>query len=148
MSVYAALGVDLSELPLDQKVELPRVLPETNTHKSRQKLVVDLIRRDNPTVRQLFRKLVAGGHRVLIGSPTTVADDFAAWITAGAADGFNIMFPELLGSVDDFVDLVVPELQRRGMFRTDYTGFTLREHLGLNRPGNQFARLSRTSRHE
>ena len=139
MSIFAGLGVDLSAHPLDGPVPLPDAIPDTNTHKSRQKLVVDLIRRDNPTIRQLFRKLTAGGHRVLIGTPQMIADDFEEWSARGAADGFNIMFPELLGSVDDFVGLVVPELQRRGLFRTAYAGVTLREHLGLPRPGNQFA---------
>jgi alkanesulfonate monooxygenase SsuD/methylene tetrahydromethanopterin reductase-like flavin-dependent oxidoreductase (luciferase family) len=124
---------------MDGPVPLPAVIPETNTHKSRQKLVIDLIRRENPTIRQLYRKLTAGGHRVLIGTPAAIADDFAEWFEAGAADGFNIMFPELLGSVDDFVDCVVPELQRRGLFRTEYEGTTLRDHLGLARPANRFA---------
>jgi len=133
------IGVDLSAHPLDGPVPLPAVIPETNTHKSRQKLVLDLIRRENPTIRQLFRKMTAGGHRVLIGTPEQIADDFAEWFSQGAADGFNIMFPELLGSVDDFVDRVVPELQRRGLFRRDYEGTTLREHLGLARPENRFA---------
>ena len=139
MSIYASLGVDLSEHPLDGPVPLPEVIPQTNTHRSRQKLVVDLIRRDNPTIRQLFRKLTAGGHRVLIGTPASIADDFTEWFVAGAADGFNIMFPELQSSVADFVRLVVPELQRRGVFRTIYTETTLRGHLGLQRPANQFA---------
>ena len=142
MSTFAGLGVDLSAHPLDGPVPLPDVIPETNTHKSRQKLVVDLIRRENPTIRQLFRKLTAGGHRVLVGSPQMVADDLEEWFTRGAADGFNIMFPELAGCVDDFVSLVVPELQRRGLFRTAYTGKTLREHLGLPRPDNRFAGLA------
>ena len=140
ISRFINIGVDLSAHPLDEPVPLPAVIPETNTHKSRQQLVLDLIRRENPTIRQLFRKLTAGGHRVVIGTPTSIADDFQAWFEAGAADGFNIMFPELLGSVDDFVDMVVPELQRRGLFRTAYTGSTLREHLGLPRPENGFVR--------
>jgi FMN-dependent oxidoreductase (nitrilotriacetate monooxygenase family) len=137
-SIYASLGVDLSAHPLDGPVPLPEKIPETNTHKSRQKLVIDLIRRENPTIRQLFRKLTAGGHRVLVGTPQMIADDFEFWFSSGAADGFNIMFPELFSSVDDFVDLVVPELQRRNLFRREYTGRTLRDHLGLKRPPNRF----------
>ena len=139
MSKFASLGVDLSACPLDETVPLPDVIPQTNTHRSRQKLVVDMIRRENPTVRQLFRKLTAGGHRVLTGTPAQIADDFEAWFSGGAADGFNIMFPELMGCVADFVQLVVPELQRRGLFRTAYGGSTLREHLQLPRPENRFA---------
>ena len=118
---------------------LPDVIPETNTHRSRQKLVVDLIRRENPTIRQLFRKLTAGGHRVLIGTPAAIADDFADWLAQEAADGFTIMFPQFPHCVDDFVKLVVPELQRRGLFRREYQGTTLRSHLGLARPPNRFA---------
>ena len=139
MSIFAGLGVDLSAHPLDGPVPLPDVIPDTNTHKSRQKLVVDMIRRENPTIRQLFRKLTAGGHRVLVGSPRDVADDLEAWFTQDAADGFTIMFPELVGCVEDFVTLVVPELQRRGLLRREYAGCTLREHLGLPRPGNRHA---------
>ena len=138
MSTFASLGVDLSLYPLDGPVPLPDVIPETNTHRSRQKLVVDLIRRENPTIRQLFRKLTAGGHRVLIGTPAVIADDFAAWLAQDAADGFTIMFPQFPHCADDFVDLVVPELQRRGLFRTEYQGTTLRSHLGLARPPNRF----------
>lgn len=138
MSAFINLGVDLSELPLDEVVELPAVIPDTNSHKSRQKLVVDLIRRDRPTLRQLGRKLVAGGHRVLIGTPQSIADDFAAWQQAGAADGFMIMFPHLERCVQEFVAQVVPELQQRGMFRTEYSAATLRGHLGLERPASRF----------
>ena len=145
MSKFASLGIDLSACPLDETVTLPDVIPETNTHRSRQKLVVDMIRRENPTVRQLFRKLTAGGHRVLTGTPAQIADDFEDWFSRGAADGFNIMFPELQGSVADFVDMVVPELQRRGLFRTAYEGTTLRDHLHLPRPENRFAVQRRES---
>jgi FMN-dependent oxidoreductase (nitrilotriacetate monooxygenase family) len=134
ISRFINIGVDLSEHPLDERVPLPDVIPETNSHKSRQKLVLDLIARENPTIRQLGRKLVAGGHRVLIGTPQTIADDFQAWFEAGAADGFTIMFPCMQTDVDTFVDLVVPELQRRGLFRTGYAGTTLRDHLGFARP--------------
>lgn len=139
ISNFVRIGVDLAELDLDEPVVLPDVIPETNTHKSRQQLVVDLIRRERPTVRQLLRKMTSGGHRILFGSPTTIADDFELWFRSGAADGFNIMFPSFPRSVDDFVDQVVPELQRRGLFRTAYEGATLRENLGLDRPANKLA---------
>ena len=132
LSSFICIGVDLADCDLDAPVPLPDPVPETNTHRSRQKLVVDLIRRENPTVRQLYRKLSAGGHRVLIGTPAAIADDFAHWFETGAADGFNIMFPELAASVDDFVEMVVPELQRRELFRRGYTGPTMRDHLGLS----------------
>ena len=139
ISTFASLGIDLSDLPLDEPARLPEVIPETNTHRSRQKLVVELIRRERHlTVRQLGRKLSAGGHRVLIGTPATVADDFQHWFEANAADGFTIMFSSFPECVEDFVDLVVPELQRRALFRSDYEGSTLREHLGFQRPANRY----------
>lgn len=139
ISRFVNIGIDLWTLDLDAPVVLPSVIPVTNTHKSRQQLVIDLIRREQPTVRQLLRKMVAGGHRILFGSAQDIADDFERWFRAGAADGFNIMFPDLHGSVDRFVEQVVPELQRRGLFRTHYEGPTLRDNLGLARPANRFS---------
>lgn len=139
LSTFASLGVDLSEYPIDGPAPLPDEVPLANTHQSRQKLVRDLIRRERPTIRQLLRMMSAGGHRLLIGTPAEIADNFALWFEAGAADGFNIMFQHMPDNVDDFVDLVVPELQRRGMFRTEYAGTTLREHLGLSRPAHPAA---------
>lgn len=73
-----------------------------------------------------------------VGTAADIADTMQAWQEAGAADGFNIMFPTVPEGLDDFVDLVIPELQRRGLFRTAYAGTTLREHLGLPRPDNRF----------
>jgi FMN-dependent oxidoreductase (nitrilotriacetate monooxygenase family) len=139
LSRFASLGVDLSDYPLDGPVPLRNDVPLTNTHRSRQQLVMDMIRRERPTIRQLLRMMTAGGHRLLIGTPAAIADDFATWFEAGACDGFNIMFKQIPEGVDDFVDLVIPELQRRGMFREAYTGTTLREHLNLPRPANRFA---------
>ncbi|OUJ10506.1 LLM class flavin-dependent oxidoreductase [Acetobacter sp. DsW_063] len=134
ISQFVGLGIDLSDFPLDDVPVLPDVLPETNQHRSRQRLVADLIRRERPTVRQLLRLLSHGGHRVLVGSTSDVADNFEEWFRAGAADGFNIMTAQTPDAIGDFVDLVVPELQRRGLFKTAYTGATLRESLGLARP--------------
>jgi alkanesulfonate monooxygenase SsuD/methylene tetrahydromethanopterin reductase-like flavin-dependent oxidoreductase (luciferase family) len=139
LSRFASLGVDLSHYDLDGPVPLPEHIEITNTHRSRQQLVIDLIRRERPTIRQLWRSMTAGGHRLLIGTPQLIADDFATWFEAGAGDGFNIMFPEIPGCVDDFVDLVIPELQRRNLFRKDYEGTTLRDHLGLPRPESRFS---------
>ena len=76
----------------------------------------------------------ARGHLLLVGSPTQIVDTLEQWFRAGAADGFNVMPPFFPGPFDAFVDLVVPILQERGLFRTDYTGVTLRDHLGLTRP--------------
>lgn len=131
ISRFASLGFDLSELPFDEVVPLPPEQFDTNTHKSRQKLVFELIRRERPTVRELFNKLTAGGHRILIGTPESIADDLQAWFEADAADGFNVMFSGLHEGIEAFATGVVPELQRRGLFRSEYQGATLRENLGL-----------------
>jgi alkanesulfonate monooxygenase len=74
----------------------------------------------------------------MVGTPETIADEMEAWLEAKACDGFTIMFPYLPGGLEDFCDGVVPELQRRGLFRTHYRGTTLRDHLGLPRPANKF----------
>lgn len=89
------------------------------------------------TIRQLYQKIAgARGHREIKGTPEQIADQMQEWFENGAADGFNIMPPYLPGSLEDFVDLVIPVLQQRGLFRTEYTGSTLRENLGLQRPAN------------
>ncbi|HYN94748.1 MAG TPA: LLM class flavin-dependent oxidoreductase [Pilimelia sp.] len=134
------LGVDLFAHPLDGP--LPPLPGEETVqlHQSRYRLVVELARRERLTIRQLIGRLGGGrGHRVVAGTPTMIADQIELWFTAGAADGFNIMPPYLPGGLTDFVDQVVPELQHRGLFRTEYTGATLREHYGLPRPTSQYA---------
>ena len=129
------LGVDASGFDLD--APLPD-LPQTNQSQSGQNAMVALARRDNLTVRQLAQ--IAGGYGGLqmVGTPTEIADTMQAWLEADAADGFNVMFPTVPAGLDDFCDLVVPELERRGLFRTEYEGTTLRDHLGLKRPVNRF----------
>jgi alkanesulfonate monooxygenase len=81
-----------------------------------------------------------GGYAGLafVGTPASIADEMQAWIEEDGSDGFNILFPYLPAGLDDMVDRVVPELQRRGLFRTEYEGATLRENLGLPRPANRF----------
>jgi FMN-dependent oxidoreductase (nitrilotriacetate monooxygenase family) len=108
---------------------------ETNGPRSRQALLLAAARRDKLTLRQLCQ-LNAGprGHVLICGTPRQVADLMEQWFTGGAADGFNVMPAWLPGSLTDFVDLVVPELQRRGLYRTAYDGTTLREHLRLPKP--------------
>jgi len=119
---FLDLGVDLTSLPLDAKVPLPKTPPLTQGHQSRQQLVIDLIHRDRPTVRELLRKLASGGHRTIVGTASDIADDFEHWFHHYGADGFNIMFTHLPTAAEDFVNLVVPELQRRGLLRTAYEG--------------------------
>ncbi len=129
--------VDLSGYPLDGP--LPE-LPETNLQKSRQKLVQDWAARENLTIRQIYEAIAgARGHRTIWGTPEQIADQLEEWFVNDAADGFNIMPPYLPGGLDEFVDLVIPVLQHRGLFRTEYEGRTLRENLGLARPSNQFS---------
>ncbi|MFG2331044.1 LLM class flavin-dependent oxidoreductase [Streptomyces sp. NPDC048604] len=132
------LGTDLTGLPLDGPLpELPEER-DINGNKSRFTLVAELARRDGLTVRQLIARLGAGrGHRVFAGTPEQIADELQEWFTHGAADGFNIMPPLLPSGLADFVDQVVPILQYRGLFRTEYNGRTLREHYGLARPAGR-----------
>ncbi|GGK07455.1 monooxygenase [Pilimelia anulata] len=133
------LRVRPEDLDLDR--ELPADLPgedEIEGAKSRYTLVVGLARRERLTVRQLIGRLGGGrGHRTFAGTPEQVADAIQHWWDAGAADGFNIMAPVLPSGLEVFVAEVVPILQRRGLFRTEYTGRTLREHFGLPRPANR-----------
>lgn len=135
-------GVDLSPYPLDGPLP-EEILPteaEINGNKSRFALVSELARRDRLTIRQIIARLGGGrGHQVVVGAPEQVADFIELWFRGGAADGFNIMPPILPGGLELFVDAVVPILRERGLFRTEYTGTTLREHYGLPRPASQFA---------
>lgn len=130
-------GFDLSAYPIDGPVP---ELPETNNNKSRQALLLKLARERNLTIRQLYLSIAgARGHWQLVGTASQIADQLQTWFENEAADGFNVMPPVMPGALHDFVELVVPELRRRGLFRTSYEGRTLRENLGLARPENRFA---------
>lgn len=112
----------------------------TDNSRSRLQVVAGIVEREQPTVRGLLHRLAgARGHRVVAGTPEQVADTIEEWFTQGAADGFNVMPPYLPGGLDDFADHVVPILRERGLFRTEYEGTTLRDHLGLERPVSQYA---------
>jgi alkanesulfonate monooxygenase SsuD/methylene tetrahydromethanopterin reductase-like flavin-dependent oxidoreductase (luciferase family) len=129
------LGTDMSAYPLDGPVP---ALPETEHLKSRATLLLEMARREKLSLRELFYRVAAArGHLLLIGSPLQIANTLEIWFQSGAADGFNVMPPFFPRQFDDFVDLVVPILQERGLFRADYTGVTLRDHLGLARPANR-----------
>ena len=130
------LGHDVSGFDLDGP--LPD-LPDSNASKSGQQKLVDMAQRKHMTIRQMAQ-YVGGSFSVLefIGTPVTIADQMEEWLMTEGCDGFNAMFPYLPGGLDDFVALVVPELQRRGLFRREYEGKTLRENLGLPRPDNRF----------
>ena len=134
------IGVaNLSQYPLDGPVP---EMGDTNGPLSRQRLLLDAARRDNLTLWQLCL-LNAGprGHLLTIGTPQQIADVMEHWFRNGAADGFNVMPAWLPGSLTDFVDTVIPELQRRGLFRTEYEGATLRENLGLPKPPSRWAQM-------
>ncbi|MCJ2105116.1 LLM class flavin-dependent oxidoreductase [Methylobacterium sp. E-041] len=129
------LGVDASGFALD--APLPEI-PETNASKSGQAQIVDYARRTGATVRELARKVGGYGGLQMVGTAAQVADRMEEWLDGRACDGFNVMFPFVPEGLDDVVDRLVPELQRRDLFRRDYEGTTLRDHLGLPRPGNRF----------
>lgn len=133
---------DLSGYPLDGP--LPELPLTDSGQQSRQKLLTELAGRENLSLAELGRKIAGGrGHYSLIGTPVQIADQLQAWFEQGAADGFNVLVPHLPGGLEDFADHVVPELQRRGLFRTEYEGTTLRENLGLEKPANQFVEPQR-----
>ena len=134
-SLSIALGHDASKF--DPDGPLPEV-PESNASKSGRERAVALAKRDNLTVRQLAQRLGGYSGLAMVGTPKTIADEMQEWLETQASDGFTIMFPYLPGGLDDFVTQVVPELQGRGLFRHDYEGTTLRDHLGLPRPKNRF----------
>ena len=103
-------------------------------------MMVAAMREENLSIRDLYLRCSAsrGGLNAVVGSPLTVADRMQEWFEAGAADGFMVRVPYLPEGLTTFVDLVIPELQRRGLFRQDYEGRTLRDHLGLARPASVF----------
>jgi len=133
-SLSIALGHDATGF--DPNGPLPDI-PETNHSKSSRERTIALARRENLTVRQLAQRLGGYGGLAFVGTPKTIADEMEQWLVERGSDGFNVMFPYLPEGLDDFVDKVVPELQRRGLFRREYQGPTLRDHLGLPRPVNR-----------
>ena len=129
-------GLDLTQFPLDGP--LPD-LPPSNAAKARQDLVVRTARERNMTLRQIARHTAAGtGHRVLVGTAEYMADELETWLKQDAADGFNVICNYYHQPFEDFTRLVIPELQRRGVFRTEYEGTTLRANLGLRVPQNRY----------
>ncbi|KRQ89840.1 LLM class flavin-dependent oxidoreductase [Bradyrhizobium valentinum] len=130
---------DLRSINLDSLV--PEELPQTNFFQSRQKLLLDVAVRKKFTWRQLIRFVSdSKGHLMVVGTPDEIANVMVDTFDQRAADGFNVMPMTLPGELRDFVELVVPELRRRGKFRAGYAGQTLRENLGLKRPLNRFTR--------
>lgn len=135
-SLSIMLGTDASGF--DPDGPLPEDLPETNASKTARDGAVKLAKDEGLTVKQLAQRF--GGYTGLsfVGTPESIADEMGRWLAEEGSDGFTVTFPFLPQGLDDVVDRLVPELQRRGIFRQDYEGTTLREHLGLPRPRNQF----------
>ena len=134
-------GHDFSHLALDKPLA-PEDFPDPGTveaARSRTEVIVGLVRREKPTLRQLLAYLAgARGHYTTAGTPEQIADLIEDWFGDGAADGFNVMPPLLPSMLDVFIAEVIPLLQKRGLFRTAYEGRTLREHFGLARPESKF----------
>ena len=134
-------GYDFSHLPLDKPLAVEDFPdPETvQAARSRTDVIVNLVRREQPTLRQLLAMLAgARGHATFAGTPEQVVTLMVDWFESRAADGFNLMPPVLPGMLEVFVEEVVPLLQKRGLFRTEYQGDTLRDHYGLPMPASQF----------
>lgn len=129
-------NIDLSQYSIDDPVP---DFPTTEGWQSRQQLILEVAKRENLTIRQLYQKVAgARGHRILIGTAEDIADELQYLFEQGAADGFNILPPTFPQDLTIFVDQVVPILQQRGLYRTEYEGHTLREHLGLVRPRSRY----------
>jgi N-acetyl-S-(2-succino)cysteine monooxygenase len=139
-------GADLSSYPMDGP--MPEIKPTRISTQSVIAHIMDIARRGNLTLRQTAQ-VVAGarGKFVVRGTPEHIADVMEEWFRTGACDGFNVMPPYLPGALDDFVTLVIPELQRRGLFRIEYEGTTLREHLGLKRPASRYRKTDGVDGH-
>lgn len=138
------IGLSPDELDLDAPLPWERIGPVSEFERGSQGFLeaqLNLARRENLSIRELSRRILVG-HRLLVGTPEQVADTLEHWFRAGAADGFNIMPDVFPSGVEVFVDQVVPLLQKRGVFRREYTGSTLREHLGLPYPTSQYQRAA------
>jgi FMN-dependent oxidoreductase (nitrilotriacetate monooxygenase family) len=138
----ALLDFDLSSYPIDGPVPFSEINVEANvTKKSRVQLLKDLAEREKLSIRQLSKHTNGGsGHFPFVGTPEQLADFMEHWLEAGACDGFNILISHFVEGLEVLVDHTIPILQRRGLHRTEYTGNTLRDHLGLARPVNPWTR--------
>jgi alkanesulfonate monooxygenase SsuD/methylene tetrahydromethanopterin reductase-like flavin-dependent oxidoreductase (luciferase family) len=135
-SLSVSLGADASVF--DPDAPLPADLPETNASKTSRAGVLKLAEEENLTVRQLAQRYGGYSGLAFVGTAVTIADEMQKWLEEEACDGFTVVLPYLPQGLDDVTQELVPELQRRGLFRKDYEGTTLREHLGLPRPQNRF----------
>jgi len=138
MYLKTDLETDLSDLPLNEPVPESRIPKSSNFHQVYFEEIVGLIRQ-GLTLRQVCKRYNRS-KAIFYGSGREVADQMEHWVASGASDGFMAAFPVLPDSLTEFTGTVIPELQRRGLFRTDYQGSTLRENLGLERPRNRYAK--------
>lgn len=133
-ALFPSFG-DLSGHDLDAPV--PQLLADTNSLKSEHaKLARQLAANSGLTIRQLINQRSASGHHVIVGTPQSIADEMEDWFVHHGCDGWNILPPFFPGPVREVFELLIPELQRRGLFHTEYEGATLRENLGLPRPAH------------
>jgi FMN-dependent oxidoreductase (nitrilotriacetate monooxygenase family) len=133
--VSQRIGYDIAGYPLDGPI--PDFPEKTDRGQSFSRALLEMARREKMTLRDLYNITAAArGHWVIYGTPKRIADTLEEWFTAERADGFVVMPAYFPGAFDDFVNLVVPELQRRGLYRKEYAGTTLRDHLGLARPAH------------
>jgi alkanesulfonate monooxygenase len=134
-------GADLSKLSVDEPIPAHLIPEKTRSSNSRLKTVGTVAKQEQLTIRQLYERYAGSrGSWSVVGTAEHIADQMEEWVTTEAADGFIIQASYLPGGFEDFTNLVIPELQRRGLFRNEYTGRTLRDHLGLQRPENRYAR--------
>ena len=137
-------NVDLSPYSFDGP--LPENLPRSNASLQIFEQVTTMARRENLTIRQVATRVAGARAKAVVrGSPQTIANYMEEWFRKDGCDGFNIMPPFLPGGLDDFVELVIPELQRRGLFRTEYEGKTLRENHGRRRPESRYAKHAQSA---
>jgi FMN-dependent oxidoreductase (nitrilotriacetate monooxygenase family) len=135
-SLSINLGSDASKF--DPDGPLPENLPESNASHTARLGVIALAREENLTVRQLAQRFGGFAGLAFVGTPQSIADEMAVWLREEGCDGFTVCLPYVPQGLDDITQRLVPELQRRGLFRKDYEGTTLRDHLGLQRPENRF----------
>ena len=133
--------MDLSELPLDEPISERQLPKNANLHKAFFDGIVKIIREEKPTLRQLYLRYERG-RKTIKGTAKDIADTMEHWFQAAACDGFMMQFHVMPGGLKEFVESVVPELQRRGLFRRDYEGPTLRHHLGLPMPAAPSGRVA------
>jgi alkanesulfonate monooxygenase SsuD/methylene tetrahydromethanopterin reductase-like flavin-dependent oxidoreductase (luciferase family) len=128
-------GIDFTGYDLDEPFPDVSDLLPSHASVSRPRLFMAMAEEEGLTLRQVAQRIgLSTGHRSIVGTPDQIADELATWFTGGAADGFNLMPADLPRGLEDFVDEVIPRLQDRGLFRKEYTGSTLREHLGAPAP--------------